>query len=297
MAGPAGPAAAVAVGDGAGATAGAGRGRRGPRRSRPTAARAGLGGVALGGLSVAWLTLIVLIPLAAVVSRSLEGGLEAFWASITNPQAVAALRLTLIVSLVVAAIDAVMGTLIAWVLVRDEFRGKRVVNAVIDLPFALPTIVAGLTLLALYGPNGPVGINIAYTQVAVALALLFVTLPFVVRAVQPVLIGLEREVEEAAASLGAKPVTVFRRVILPSLQPAILAGVGLAFGRAVGEFGSIVLISGNLPYKTEVASVFVFGQIESGNTGGAAAVSVLLLFVSFAVLLGISYVAQRGRER
>ena len=251
----------------------------------------------MGGLAVAWLTLIVLVPLAAVVVRSLDGGLDAFWASVTNPQAVAALRLTLVISAIVAAIDAVMGTLIAWVLVRDEFRGKRLVNALIDLPFALPTIVAGLTLLALYGPNGPVGINVAYTQAAVGLALLFVTLPFVVRAVQPVLLSLEREVEEAAASLGAGPATTFRRVILPSLRPAILAGVGLAFGRAIGEFGSIVLISGNLPYKTEVASVFVFGQIESGNTAGAAAVSVLLLSVSFVVLLTLSSLAARGNER
>lgn len=248
-------------------------------------------------MSTAWLTLIVLLPLFAVVVRSLEGGLSAFWTSVSNPQAVAALELTLIVSVIVAAIDAIMGTLIAWVLVRDDFRGKRAVNALIDLPFALPTIVAGLVLLALYGPRGPVGINVAYTQVAVGLALLFVTLPFVVRAVQPVLLSLDREVEEAATSLGASASTVFVRVILPSLRPAILAGVSLAFGRAVGEFGSIVLISGNLPYKTEVASVFVFSQIESGNTGGAAAVSVLLLTVSFVVLLLISSLAARGAER
>jgi sulfate/thiosulfate transport system permease protein len=198
---------------------------------------------------------------------------------------------------IVALIDAVMGTIIAWVLVRDEFPGKRLVNALIDLPFALPTIVAGLVLLALYGPSGPVGINIAYTRWAVLLALLFITLPFVVRAVQPVLMSLERDVEEAAESLGAKPWTIFRRVVLPSLRPAMLAGVGLSFGRAVGEFGSIVLISGNLPYKTEVASVVVFGQIESGNTTGAAAVSVLLLAVSFVVLLGISWIARRGLIR
>ncbi len=250
--------------------------------------RPGWGTAATAGLTTAWLTLIVLIPLAAVVVGAFDGGVDAFWSSITNPQAVAALRLTLIMSAIVAVIDAVMGTLIAWVLVRDEFGGKRLVNALIDLPFALPTIVAGLTLLALYGPSGPTGIDIAYTQIAVALALLFVTLPFVVRAVQPVLHALDKETEEAAASLGAAPATIFRRVILPSLRPAILAGVGLAFGRAVGEFGSIVLISGNLPYKTEVASVFVFGQIESGNTAGAAAVSVLLLVVSFLVLIGIA---------
>jgi sulfate transport system permease protein len=262
-----------------------------PRRR----AAQGLGGpLVAGGLSVAWLTLIVLIPLAAVVAQSLDGGVGAFWDAVTNAQAQAAIRLTLIVSLLVAAINAVIGTLIAWVLVRDEFPGKRIVNGLIDLPFALPTIVAGLVLLALYGPSGPVGVNVAYTRAAVLLALLFVTLPFVVRAVQPVLMGLEREAEEAAESLGAKPWTIFRRIVLPALRPAVLAGVGLAFGRAVGEFGSIVLISGNLPYKTEVASVLVYGQIESGNTTGAAAVSVLLLLVSFLVLLGISFVARRG---
>jgi sulfate transport system permease protein len=246
-----------------------------------------------GGLSVAWLTLIVLIPLAAVVAQSLDGGVGAFWDAVSNPQAQAAIRLTLIVSAIVAAVNAAVGTLLAWVLVRDEFAGKKVVNALIDLPFALPTIVAGLVLLALYGPNGPAGIDVAYTRVAVVLALLFVTLPFVVRAVQPVLMGLEREAEEAAESLGARPWTIFRRIILPALRPAMLAGVGLAFGRAVGEFGSIVLISGNLPYETEVASVLVYGQIESGNTTGAAAVSVLLLFVSFIVLLAISSLARR----
>jgi sulfate/thiosulfate transport system permease protein len=229
--------------------------------------------------------------------RSLDGGVGEFWDAITSPQAVAAIRLTLIASVIVAAIDAVMGVLIAWVLVRDDFRGKSVVNALIDLPFALPTIVAGLVLLALYGPSGPVGINVAYTRVAILLALLFITLPFVVRAVQPVLMSLERDVEEAAESLGARPWTIFRRIILPSLRPAMLAGVGLAFGRAVGEFGSVVLISGNLPYKTEVASVLVFAQIESDNTTCAAAVSVLLLAVSFVVLLGISFVARRGMSR
>jgi sulfate transport system permease protein len=239
----------------------------------------------------------VLIPLAAVVVRSLDGGAGAFWDAISNPQAVAAIHFTLIASLIVAAVDAAMGTLIAWVLVRDEFAGKRVVNALIDLPFALPTIVAGLVLLALYGPSGPIGVNVAYTRVAVLLALLFITLPFVVRAVQPVLMSLEREAEEAAESLGAQPWTVFRRIILPALRPALLTGVGLAFGRAVGEFGSIVLISGNLPYKTEVASVLVFAQIESGNTTGAAAVSVLLLAVSFAALLGISFLARRTVAR
>jgi len=254
-----------------------------------------LSGTALGGgIAMAYLSLIVLIPLAAVVDKSLEDGFDTFWAAVTNEQALAALKLSLVASGIVAAINAVTGTLIAWVLVRDDFRGKGVVNSLIDLPFALPTIVAGLTLLALYGPRGPVGIDVAYTKVAVILALLFVTLPFVVRAVQPVLMELDEEMEEAAASLGAGNLTIFRRVILPNLTPAILAGVALAFARSVGEFGSLVLITGNLPFDTEVASVFIFGQIESDRVIGAAAVSVVLLAVSLVVLLGISVASRPG---
>lgn len=237
--------------------------------------------------------MIVLLPLAAVVASSTDRGLDGFWHAISSKQAVAALKLTLTMSVAVAAINAVTGTLIAWVLVRDEFRGKRAVNAVIDLPFALPTIVAGLTLLALYGPKGPVGIDVAFTRVAVLLALLFVTLPFVVRSVQPVLQELDTEVEEAAASLGAKPFTVFRRVILPSLAPAIASGAGLALGRALGEFGSVVLISGNLPFKTEVASVFIYGRLQSGDDAGAAAVSVALLVLSLVMLGALNWLGRR----
>jgi len=246
-----------------------------------------------------YLSVIVVLPIAALVWSSTKPGVGggSFLDAVSGPEAVAALKLTFGVAALAAATNAVLGTITAWVLVRDDFRGKSVVNAVIDLPFALPTIVAGLVLLALYGPSGPIGINIAYTRVAILMALLFITLPFVVRAVQPVLIALERDVEEAAASLGANPLTIFRRIILPALKPAMLAGVGLAFGRAVGEFGSVVLISGNIPYKTEVASVLVYGQIESDNATGAAAVSVVLLAISFCVLLGISYVARRGIQR
>ena len=226
-----------------------------------------------------------------MVTRSLDGGPSAFWEAISSRRAVSALELTVGSSAIVAAVDAVMGTLIAWVLVRDRFRGRALVNALIDLPFALPTIVAGLTLLALYGPTGPTGIDVAFTRVAVVLALLFVTLPFVVRSVQPVLLALDPEVEEAAASLGASGPTIFRRVILPSLRPAILAGVGLAFGRALGEFGAVVLISGNLPFRTETASVFVYGQLEQGSVTSAAAISVVLMAASAAILLGISRLA------
>jgi sulfate transport system permease protein len=256
-----------------------------------------LPGAALaGGVSMLYLSVIVLIPLAAVVSRSLDGGIDAFWTAVTNEQAMASLRITLIAAAIVALINAFSGTLIAWVLVRDDFRGKNFVNSLIDLPFALPTIVAGLTLLALYGPRSPVGVDIAYTQTAIVLALLFVTLPFVVRTVQPVLIELDRQMEEAAASLGAGNFTIFRRIILPNLIPAILAGVALAFARAVGEFGSLVLITGNLPFQTEVASVFIFGQIESDRVTGAAAVSVVLLLISFVVLLGITFLSRWGSK-
>lgn len=263
-------------------------------RSAPLSSR-GPGALSLGVVTL-WLSIIVILPLAAVVVRSTDNGLDAFWTSVSSRQAVSALRFTLLVSLVVAAINAAAGTLIAWVLVRDQFRGKRFVNAIIDLPFALPTIVAGLTLLALYGPTSPADINIAYTQAAVGLALLFVTLPFVVRAVQPVLMELDREMEQAATSLGASPPTVFRRIILPNLVPAILSGSALAFARAVGEFGSLVLISGNIPFKTQVASVYVFKQLESDNPVGAAAVSVVLLVLSLVVLIGLRWL-ERWRSR
>jgi sulfate transport system permease protein len=231
---------------------------------------------------------IVLIPLGAVAIRSTGNGLDGFWDAISSPQATSTLKLTVICSLIVVAINIVMGTAIAWVLVRDDFRGKGVVNSLIDLPFALPTIVAGLTLLALYGPKSPFGFSVAYTQVGLVMALLFVTLPFVVRAVQPVLIELDRDMEEASESLGASRFTTFRRIVLPNLRPAILAGAGLAFARAIGEFGAVVLISGNIPFETQVSSVFIFTQVESGNLAAASAISVVLLLVALAVLLLIA---------
>ena len=249
------------------------------------------------GIATIWLSLIVLIPLAAVSAKAFEGGLGDFWHQVSQPQAVAALKLTLGISLVVTVVNVVMGTLIAWVLVRDDFPGKSVVNALIDLPFALPTIVAGLTLLALYGPRGPLGIDVAYTRAAVLLALAFVTLPFVVRAVQPVLMELDRDMEDAAASLGARASTVFRRIVLPNLMPAILAGGGLALARCLGEFGSVVLISGNIPNKTEVSSVFISKQIEGDNLTGAAAVSVALLLLSLVMLLVVGAIQARGARR
>jgi sulfate transport system permease protein len=197
---------------------------------------------------------------------------------------------TLAVALLVASIGAVMGTLVAWVLVRDRFPGERVINSLIDLPFALPTIVAGLTLLALYGPDSPFGIHLAYTRAAVVLALLFVTLPFVVRSVQPVLLELDHEVEEAAASLGASSATTFRRIILPPLRPAILSGAALAFARAVGEIGSLVLIAG----KVQIASVVIFADIESDVPQAAAVLSVVLLALSLLILLTLRRLGGRA---
>ena len=246
----------------------------------PKARRSAAPGLAIG-LSTLYLSVVVLLPLAALAWHA-HG-----WHAITSPQAVAALKLTLSLSLVVALINAVAGTAIAWTLVRDRFAGQSFVNALVDLPFALPTIVAGLTLLALYGPRSPLGVDVAFTRWSILFALLFVTLPFVVRTVQPMLLELDTEMEDAAASLGASRVATFRRIILPNILPAILSGVALAFARAIGEFGAVVLISGNLPFKTEVLSVYVFGRIESGDPGGAAAASVAILGISFAVLLAI----------
>ena len=239
----------------------------------PKARRSAAPGLAVG-LSTLYLSVVVLLPLAALAWHA-EG-----WDAITSPQAVAALKLTFAASLAVALINALAGTAIAWTLVRDRFFGQSLVNAVVDLPFALPTIVAGLVLLTLYR-------DLAFTRWAIGVALLFVTFPFVVRTVQPVLLELDTEMEDAAASLGASRFATFRRVILPNILPAILSGVALAFARAIGGFGAVVLLSRNLPFKTEVLSVYVFGRIESGDPGSAAAASVAILGISFAVLLAI----------
>jgi sulfate transport system permease protein len=268
-----------------------------PLRARRGRDRQSSGAALAAGLAGLYLSVLVLLPIAAVVSKSADAGPAAFWHAVSSREAVAAIKLTLLVSVVVAAVNAVLGTLLAWVLVRDEFRGRRLVDAVIDLPFVLPTIVAGIALLALYGPKKPVGIDVSFTVAGIVMALLFVTLPFVVRSVQPVLQALDREAEQAAASLGASPWGVFRRIIAPSIAPAVASGAALSFARAVGEFGSIVLISGSLPFKTELASVYIFGQIESDNVAGAAAVSTLLLAIALLVLLVLRLVATRWQAR
>ena len=252
--------------------------------------RTALGGALGPGASLLYLCLIVGLPVAALADRAATAH---FWSAVSSPQARAALELTVELSLATAAINVVAGVLIAWVLVRDSFPGKALLNAVIDLPFALPTIVAGLVLLSLYGPNSPVGVNVAQTRAAVLLALLFVTLPFVVRAVQPVLLALDPEVEEAGTCLGASPWQNFRRLVWPAIRPATLVGAGLAFARALGEFGSIVLISGNIPFHTQVASVLISGQVESGDTPGAAAVSVVLLVLALLVLAALDLGVRR----
>ena len=248
-------------------------------RRRLRAARRG-GGLGLG-LSTLYLSVIVLVPLAAVTVQAVAQSPSAFWDSVTNKTALTALGVTLVVSVLVAVVGAVMGTVVAWVLVRDQFPGKRIINALIDLPFALPTVVAGLTLLALYGPDSPFGIHLAYTRAIVLVALLFVTLPFVVRSVQPVLLEIDKEVEEAAASLGANNGVIFRRVVLPALRPAILSGAALAFARSVGEIGSLVLIVG----KVQIASIVIFADIESDAPQAAASLSLVLILLSLLVLV------------
>ena len=250
------------------------------------------------GVAMLWLSLIVLLPLAAIAVAAAGNGWSGFWDAITAPAAVDALRVTVVVSLIVAAINVVFGTIIAWVVVRDDFPGKGFFNSIIDLPFALPTIVASLVLLSLYGPNSPVGIHISATQPALVVALTFVTLPFVVRQVQPVLMELDTDVEEAAAVLGASNRVIALKIILPSLLPPILTGAGLAFTRAIGEFGSVVLIGGNIPGETQVASQYIQQQIEIDQETNAAAVSVVLLLIAFAVLLVLRVVSKwQGARR
>ncbi|WP_102509974.1 sulfate ABC transporter permease subunit CysT [Sanguibacter massiliensis] len=266
------------------------RAARGPRALTP-ASRVGL------GVGVLWFSILALIPLVAVVVETSQGGWDAFAHALTTPQTAAAIRLTVLNALGVTVLNAVMGTVIAWVLVRDPFPGRRILEIVIDIPFALPTIVAGLVLLTLYGPTSPVGVNVANTQWSVTLALAFVTLPFVVRTVQPVLAELDRDVEEAAASLGARPFTVLRRIVLPALVPAIAAGASLSFARGISEYGSLVLLSGNLPMRTEVASVRILAYLENGDQTSAAAVATVLLGVSLVALLTLDILQRRVVNR
>ena len=249
------------------------------------------------GIAVTWFSLLVLIPLAAIVAVTAAGGWDQFWRVVTNEQTLAAIRLTVGQATLVTLINVFMGTAIAWVLVRDRFWGKSVLDVAIDIPFALPTIVAGLVLLSLYGKDSPLGLDWANTEHSVMLALAFVTLPFIVRTVQPVLEELDHDVEEAAASLGASRMTIFRRIILPSLTPAIAAGAALSFARAISEYGSLVLLSGNLPFKTEVVSVRVLSFIEGGNTAAAAALATVMLVVALVVIVAVDVISRRVARR
>lgn len=266
-----------------------------PREHRAGIRLPGLGVGFGGGMVVLYLSIIVLLPLAAVGSEAFSLGLGHFWEQVTSPLAVKSLKLTVVCSLIVVVLNAIFGTILAWLLVRDEFPGKSVINAVVDLPFALPTIVASLVLLTLYGNESPLGIHLASTRAAVVVALMFVTLPFVVRAVQPLLLEMDREMESAAASLGAGNFTIFRRIIFPNLLPGLGAGIALAFARALGEFGSVLLFAGGLP-DTTVTSVFIRNQVESNNLVGASAVSMVLLVASL-LLLGCVSLIQRWAIR
>ncbi|GAA1135777.1 sulfate ABC transporter permease subunit CysT [Nocardioides aquiterrae] len=266
------------------------------RRSASAGALTPASGLGLG-VAMVWFSLLVLIPLSAIIVKASGGGWSTYEAVLTSPNTRAALQLTIVSALIITALNMVMGTVIAWVLVRDRFPGKAVLDLVIDIPFAMPTIVAGLVLLSLYGPQSPIGVTVNGTRWSVLLAMAFVTLPFVVRTVQPVLEELDTDVEDAAASLGASRFTTFRRVVLPALVPAIFAGAALAFARGISEYGALVLISGNLPRKTEVVSVRLFSFLEGGNTEAAAAVATIMLAVALLAIVALDVIQRRVARR
>ncbi len=260
----------------------------------------GLPDLVLRGMTLGYLGWMVVLPIIALGFQSLVAGPQAFLDAVLDPQAVHALKLTVVTALVMVVINVVMGTATAWVLVRYEFPGKKVMNALIDLPFAVPTVVTGLMLVLLYGPSsvlgtilGTYGFSVIYSQPGIVLALLFVSYPFVIRSVQPVLLELDRAEEEAAATMGASGWLTFWRVTLPTLAPAIFTGAALSFGRALGEFGSVILVAGNQPMKTKTTPLYVFGEIESGNKQGAMAVSLVLLALSLGVLISLNLYQRR----
>lgn len=275
-------------------------GSRGPGLTRSIVPGFGL----TFGFTLAWLCLIVLIPLSTVFIRSAGMGWQDFVAVGLSPRALAAYRLSFGAALAAAAINAFFGLIVAWVLVRYDFPGKRVVSALVDLPFALPTAVAGIALATLYAPNGwlgalldPLGLKLAYSPSGVVVALIFVGLPFVVRSVEPVLADLGGDVEEVAATLGATPFQTFVRVILPAITPALLTGFALAFARGVGEYGSVIFIAGNMPYVSEIAPLLIITQLEQYNYAGATAIATVMLVASFALLLAINVLQAWARSR
>jgi len=246
----------------------------------------------LRGIAFSYIGLLIILPIVAITVASLRGGIANLWANITLPQALYSLMITFLMAIVMVAINIVTGTATAWVLVRYNFPFKNIMDSLIDLPFAIPTVVTGIMLVVLYGPKsiignllGRYGIEIIFNKPGIILALIFVSFPFVVRTVQPVLMEMDQEMEEAARTLGASSLTIFFRIVLPTLIPAILTGAALSFSRALGEFGSIVIVAGNIPFKTQVASVYIYGEIESYNIQGALGVSVILLLSSFLILV------------
>jgi sulfate transport system permease protein len=256
------------------------------------------------GFAVAYMSLVILIPLAALLVRPWELGLTGVWEAVTAPRVLAALKLSFGAALAASLINAVFGLLVAWVLVRYRFPGKRILDAFVDLPFALPTAVAGIALSALYAPNGwfgqylaEIGVKVAYTPLGVVVALTFIGLPFVVRSVQPVLSEMEKELEEVAATLGASRGQTFWRVIIPAILPAWLTGAALAFARAVGEYGSVIFIAGNLPMVSEIAPLLIVIKLEQFDYAGAAAVGSAMLVISFVMLLAINSLQAWARKR
>jgi sulfate transport system permease protein len=256
------------------------------------------------GFAVSYLSLIVLLPLAVLVWRAGALGLDGIWRVATTPRVLAALEVSFAIAALSALVNAVFGTIVAWVLVRYEFPGKRLLDSAVDLPFALPTAVAGIALAALYAPNGwigalfaPWGVKIAYTPAGIFIALVFIGLPFVVRTVQPVLQDFDREVEEASATLGASRRQTLFRVVLPALVPALLTGVALAFARAVGEYGSVIFIAGNMPFVSEIAPLLIVTRLEEFDYAGAAAIATVMLVISFAALLAINSLQALARRK
>ncbi len=256
------------------------------------------------GITCTYLSLIVLLPLATVFTRSAALSGSEFWSIVTDPRVVASYRVTFGASFAAALVNTVFGLLVAWVLVRYRFPGRRLVDAMVDLPFALPTAVAGIALTTLYASNGwvgsylePLGLKVSYTWIGITVALIFIGLPFVVRTVQPVLDDLEVEVEEAAASLGARRWQTFTRVVFPTVAPALLTGFALAFARAIGEYGSVVFISGNMPMKTEIVPLLIITKLEQYDYAGATAVALVMLVVSFALLLTVNLLQWAARRR
>jgi len=273
-------------------------GRPAFRRRSASSASTLSAGSGLGlGVAMTWFSLLVLIPLSAIVVKAAGGGWSTFEHVLTSEQTRSALQLTVLSALAVTAVNMVMGTTIAWMLVRDRFRGMGLLDLLIDIPFAMPTIVVGLVLLSVYGTDSPIGVSVNNTRWSVLLAMAFVTLPFVVRTVQPVLEELDTDVEDAAASLGAGRLTTFRRVILPALVPAIFAGAALSFARGISEYGSLLLISGNLPGRTEVVSVRLFSFLEGGNLAAAAAVATIMLVVALLAIVSLDLVQRRVARR